>query len=253
MRHASEQFEINFLCKPPERSIADRRHRLEERQRLQVMSDDAEHMVANVETVDGLHVESIEYAGCGRDPCLLVIDRSNPPVDERGRRRLAEVVTERAEHHGNLPGVGQIVDTSASLVHDHQCVNPHVTFGMPVRFLRTSDQRLDLGKELFEDTKLQRQCQADGGAPGQEQQLLDFAPNPLRRQIVEANLLAQLLRRGLERELEPRGKLNGPQYPQAVLGKRSRVDGLQQSTPDVVLAVKRVDVLVGRVDPRRWR
>ena len=54
----------------------------------------APHVVA----VDRMDVEPIEKRGGRRDALLLVIDRPDPSVDERRRRRLAEVVADGAEH-----------------------------------------------------------------------------------------------------------------------------------------------------------
>ena len=57
---ARQQLEVDLLRQPPERAVADRRRRLEERQRLQVVGDDAEHLAADVEAADRMHVQPIE-------------------------------------------------------------------------------------------------------------------------------------------------------------------------------------------------
>ena len=139
-----------------------------------------------------------------------MIDRSDAAVEERRRRRLAEVVADRAEHDGELLGPRQIVDARARLIDDLQRVHPDVAFGMPLRFLRAADERVQLGKQLLDDAELERQREADR-RPRREQQLLDFAPDALGRQIVERN------RRGTDSrvasssvEVEPRRELDAP-------------------------------------------
>ena len=58
--------------------------------------------VADVVAVDGVDVQAIEERRCRRDALFLVIDRSNAPVDERRRRRLAEIVGDGGEHEREL-------------------------------------------------------------------------------------------------------------------------------------------------------
>ena len=143
-----QQLEVDFLRQPPERAVAHRRRRLEEGQRLQMVRDDAEHLAADVVAAERMHVEPIEQPRGRRDARLFVIHRSDPPVDERGRRRLAEIVADGAEHHRDLLRVIEIVDARARLVDDHQRVHPDVALGMPLRLLRAADERLQLGEEL---------------------------------------------------------------------------------------------------------
>ena len=98
-----EQLEIDLLREPPKRAVADRRLRLGEHARLQVMRHQAEDLAAHVVAVDRMHVEPIEQRRRRRDACLLVIERSDPAVDVRRRRGLAEIVADRAEHDRHLP------------------------------------------------------------------------------------------------------------------------------------------------------
>ena len=123
---------------PSPTGVAD----LKNGQRLQVVRDDAEHLAADVVAADRVDVEPIEQPRRRRDARLLVIDRSDPAVDERGRRRLAEIVADRAEHHRDLLRAIEVVDARARLVDDHQRVHPDVALGMPLGLLRAADERL---------------------------------------------------------------------------------------------------------------
>ena len=66
--------------------------------RLQVVRDDAEDVPADVEAADGVDVQPVEQRRRRRDAGLFVIDRPDAAVEERGRRRLAEIVADGAEH-----------------------------------------------------------------------------------------------------------------------------------------------------------
>ena len=83
------------------------------------------------------------------------------PSMHRGRRRLAEVVTHRAEHDRDLLRPRQVVDAPACLVDDLQRVHPDVAFRMPLRFLRTPGQRVKLGKQRRDDAEIHREGEAD--------------------------------------------------------------------------------------------
>ena len=157
----------------------------------------------------------------GRDPFFFVIHRADAAVEERRRRRLAEIVRHGAEHDDELIGAIEIVDALPRLVDHLQRVHPDVTFGMPFGFLLASDERLQLRKQLIDDAELERQRETDRRAPRAKQQLLDFSPDALRRQIVEADRAAQRLRLFVERHLEARGELNRAQHAQAVVAERA--------------------------------
>ena len=76
---------------------------------------------------------------------LLVVQRADAPVDHRGRRRLAEVMTQGAEHDGDHLRPGEVGIQRARLVDDHQRVHPDVPFRVPLRFLRAAGKGLQLG------------------------------------------------------------------------------------------------------------
>ena len=99
LRDAREQLEVHFLRQAAERAIGYRRRRLPEHARLEMVRDDAQDLRADVVAVDRVDVQAIEDRGGRGDASLLVIDRADPSVDERRRRRLAEVVADGAEHH----------------------------------------------------------------------------------------------------------------------------------------------------------
>ena len=133
-------------------------------------------------------------AVAGATPGLFVIHRSDAAVAEGGRRRLAEIVAHRAEHDGDLLGMRQVVDPRPRLVDHHQRVDPDVPFGMPLRLLRAADRA-----PAAPGTAARRRparAPAAGrptAARREEQQLLDLAPDPLRRQVVERQAAAHLL------------------------------------------------------------
>ena len=132
-----------------------------------------------------LHVESIEQARRRLDAGFFVPERSDAAVDHRRRRRLAEVVADRRQHDRGEPRAIEIVVSLPRLVDHHQRVNPDVAFWMPFGLLRAVDERVHLGQKLSGDADLAREREADRRALRLEQQLLDFAPDPLGRQIVE--------------------------------------------------------------------
>ena len=78
----------------------------------------------------------------------------------------------------------EVVDALARLVDDLQRVDPDVALRMPFGLLRTAGERLELRKQLLDDAELHRERQADR-RPRRQQQLLDFAPDALGRQVVE--------------------------------------------------------------------
>ena len=85
----------------------------------------------------------------------------------------------------------EIFDAGARLVDDHQRVDPHVPLRVPLGFLRAPDQGLELGEQPPNDPEVERQPQTCGRSWRLEQELFDFSPDPLGRQIVERNALAQ--------------------------------------------------------------
>ena len=87
-------------------------------------------------------VQPIEQR-CGRlDAGLLVIERADAAVDDRGRRRLAEVVAHRAEHHRDQPRAIEVAvqRARASSITISVC-DPDVALGMPLRLLLAADER----------------------------------------------------------------------------------------------------------------
>ena len=127
--------------------------------RLEVIGNEPDDLSAHVEAVDTLHIQPIEKRQRRLDAGLLMINRSNPPVDKRRRRRLAKVVTHSAQHHGHEPRSIQIGIQLASFVDHHERVDPHVTFRMPFRLLFAPDERTQLGQQLVDDAEIQRQRQ----------------------------------------------------------------------------------------------
>src|SRR5438094_921373 len=115
---------------------------------------------------------------------------------------------------------------------------------MPLRLLWAAGERLQLWKEGGDDAEVHRQRKTDG-RPRREQELFDFAPDPLGRQIVERNGPAQRTRLGVELEIETSDELDCAQHPETVVGECAGVDHPQVAPLEVVAAVERIEVLVG--------
>ena len=148
---------------------------------------------AHVVAVDGLDVQPIEQRVRRRHPGLLVIDRSDPPVDERGRRRLAEVVAD-ARRASPRPAAARSrssmrvrawsitssvwTQTSPSGCHSGSC-------GQPTSACSSGNSRA-----MMPSSSARRE--ADRRPLREQQQLLDLAPDALGRQIVERNAATEL-------------------------------------------------------------
>ena len=83
----------------------------------------------------------------GRDAGRLVARRSPAPVDERGGRRLAQVVADRASITVASRGRSRSALRAARLVDDQQRVGPDVAFGMPLGVLRAVVERHHLRQD----------------------------------------------------------------------------------------------------------
>ena len=112
---------------------------------------------------------------------------------------------------------------------------------------------LQLGQERVDDAEVQRERETDARAAAPQQQLLDLAPDPFGRQIVERNVDGSSARVSSSRQLESRGELHGAQHAQAVVAEASRIDDAQPPRLQVGAAVERVDVFAGQRIPARWR
>ena len=109
------------------------------------------------------------------------------------------------------------------LVDHHERVRPDVAFGMPLRILRAVVERDHLGQQLFDHAQLARQREADRRALGHQQQLLELAPDSLRRQVVERD------RRGrCSRSPAPASARSGPRTAAPAARAASR----RRSAPD---------------------
>ena len=156
-----EQLEVHFLREPPERAVADLVAHLEPHARLQMLCDDAEDLLPHVVPLDRSHVQPVEEARRRRHPLLLVIDRADATVEKGRRGGFAEVVAHGAQHHHEPLGPGQVVHSRARLVDHLQRVNPDIALGMPLRLLRAADERVQFGKQPFDDAQVERQREPD--------------------------------------------------------------------------------------------
>jgi hypothetical protein len=179
-----------------------------------------------------------------------MVERSDAPLDDGGRRRLAKIVRDCAEHHNQLIRTIEIVDPVPRLIDHHQRMNPHVTFRVPLGLLWASDERFQLGEQLIDHAELERQGEADRRSTGAQHKLFDFPPDALGREIVEADGAAQRCGISVERELEPRSKLHGPQDAKAVIYECRGVDRSQNPALKIAAAVERIEVLIGQRIPR---
>ena len=127
---------------------------------------DAQHFAADVDAIDGVDVEAVEQRRGRRHAGFFVPQRPDAAVDDRGGRRLAQVVTHRAEHHRDLPGARQVVDAGAGLVDHHQRVDPDVAFGVPLGFLRAADQGQQFREQACDDLEVERERQPQRGGGG---------------------------------------------------------------------------------------
>ena len=85
-----------------------------------------------------------------------------------------------AQHDGDLLRVIEVVDTPPRLIDDLQRVDPHVALRMPFGLLQASGERLQLWEQPGNDAQFHRQREPNR-RPRSQQQLFDFAPDPLRR------------------------------------------------------------------------
>ena len=118
-----------------------------------------DHLMTDVIAVHGVNIQTVQERMRRFDAGLLVVARADPPVDERRRGRLAEVVTDGAEHDRDLLRSLEIVDPRPRLIDDQQRVHPHIALGMPLWFLLAADQRFQLGEQLVDDTERERQLE----------------------------------------------------------------------------------------------
>jgi len=125
-----------------------------------MMRDDAEDLLAHVVAVDGVNVEPIEDGSGGSHARLLVIDRSDPSVDESRGRRFPQIVADGTQHHDDLPRMIEVVDSAAGLVDHHERVDPDISFGVPFRLLLASHQRVDLREHAADDAQVEREREA---------------------------------------------------------------------------------------------
>ena len=121
----------------------------------------------------------------------------------------------------NRRGAIEIAIQLARAVDHHQRVNPDVAFGMPFRLLLAADERhASRAARCSTTPRSQRERESDRWPRRLQQQLLQFAPDPFGRQIVEPDPPAQFGGLLVERELEACGELHRAQHAQAVVAER---------------------------------
>src|SRR5262245_29443992 len=80
LRDARQELEIDLLREPAECAVTDFITHLVPGSRLEMLRGDPQHLSADVVSVDGVDVQSIEQRGRRRHPELLVIHRSDPTI-----------------------------------------------------------------------------------------------------------------------------------------------------------------------------
>ena len=94
--------------------------------------------------------------------------------------------------------------------------------------------------------QFQCQPQADRRAIGEQQQLLELAPDALGGQVVERNAARQFRCARVERELKTRRELNGAQHAQAVFAEGRVIDRTQDTRRQVRAAAEGIFVDVSQ-------
>ena len=185
----------------------------------------------------------------GANALLLVIHRSNAAVDDRRRRRLAEVVADGAEHDRDLLRTIEIVDARAAPDRRPEACGPRRRPRDAIRVpagSRPAPAAPETGRGRRPDpSRAIRPIDGRGASSS-------FSISP---QIRSAGRSSSVIDRhrsrvcGVEREIEPRRKLDGAQHTQAVVAERGRIDHAEQTAGDVAAAVARIEILTGQRIP----
>ena len=150
---------------------------------------------------------------------------------------------QRSKHQRNLVRRVEIPDPFPCFVDDQQRVHPYVPLGMPLGLLRASDECLQLGEQSLDDVQFQCQPQADRRAIGKQQQLLELAPDPLGRQVVERKPARTVPPSpGSSRELETGRELHGAKHAQAVFAEGRVIDRTQDARREIGAAAEGIFV-----------
>ena len=120
---------------------------------------------------------------------------------------------------------------------------------MPFGILRTVVERLHLRKQLMDDAELAREREADRRALGLQQQLFEFAPDALGRQIVESDRRTDPRRVGIDRQLESRRELQRTEDTEGVIREGLRIHDSEDTEFEVLAALKGIEIFVGERIP----
>src|SRR5688572_6442740 len=120
--------------------------------RFQMLPDQRDNLASHVITVNRMYVDAIEKSFGRRDTCFLMSARAPTAFEKFSSRRLAKIMGQRGQHHRHLPRVREVVDEFTCAI-DHQLrMYKNVSFRMPFRILRHSDQALNLRKQFLHYT-----------------------------------------------------------------------------------------------------
>ena len=202
---------------------------------------------ADVEAVDRVDVQPIHQRAGRRDSRLFVIHRSDAAVDDRGRRRLAQIVADRAEHHRDLLRMVEILDPAPRLVDRPSACGPRRRLPGATRApAGQPTSASSSGKRRWSTPSSSASVNPIDGRSAPAAAAFRSHPRSVRRQIVERDLAAQLRGRRIELEPEARGELDGAQHPQAVVAEGPGIDRAQQPAVEVRAPPMRIDVLAGQ-------
>ena len=169
-----------------------------------------------------------------------------------GRRRLAEVVADGAEHHGDLLRARQIVDARRAPGRSPAACAPRRRLPdatpAPAGSRRAPAALGTASRSTPRSIASAKPIDGRGASSS-------FSISPqiaFGRQIVERNLRGTA-RASLRRasKLEPRRELHGAQHAQAVVAERRRVDHAQQPALEIAAAVERIESTRRSADPTR--
>ncbi len=162
---------------------------------------------------------------------LFVSRRLHPAVMVDRRLRLAEVVTQRAKHHGHCRSPLQTLNPLTGLVHDHQGVRPHVALRVPLRILPARRQRHELRQQSVHHVEIPGEPEANRRPIRLQKQLLEFTPDPLGREVIQRRRSTDRPGVVVHHQIEACRKLHAAEDAQAVLTKRPAVHHPQAAFP----------------------
>src|SRR5256714_6152202 len=148
LRDAVQEFEFASARESSERAVGYLLALSVELAGLEVIAHEGDDLRAHVVAVEREELQAFEERNGRLNARLLVTARAYAPLDELGRRRLAEVVAQSGQHHRQLPRVVEVFNEFARAVADEKGVLKNFSLRMPLFFLRHALERFEFGEEL---------------------------------------------------------------------------------------------------------